>query len=183
MYKIETYAVMPKQHIEDALSTYTAEHFSNYPEICYTNIKNQEVILDLYHNEDIDPRHMDVCIHIKYNDVDILGYNVNGLNLWEDITTSLENLVENTSSNILFGIEPIKLVLEDLGKNSLVFKVVDEFTLKPMYSHILKRDEFIREILKAGIEYYTALVNYNFPRRERIVEKINRLNALEHELI
>ncbi|PGS46507.1 hypothetical protein [Bacillus sp. AFS041924] len=183
MFSIETFVARPKQFIEEKLSYYSEKHFANNPEICYTNLKNKDIVLNLYKQGNVEPDYMHICIYIKYQDKVILGYDMNGLNLWEDITNSLKSLLDDSPDKVYFGIEPIYINLKELGKNLLKFEVIEEISNQPFYSNTLNRDEFIKHLVKGGVEYYSTLLEYNFPNKNKIDDQIKKLKELEIKLL
>lgn len=173
---------MPKAFIEEKLSFYSNKHFSDYPEVCYINLNNKNLILDLLNKNEIEPRYMDICIHIKWDDKVILGYDMHDLNLWEDIISALENLLVQSDSVVHFGIGTILLKMTN-ASSLLKWEITDEFPpCNVYYSHIGKTNEIIEGLIKGAENYYSTLIEYNFPLKEEFEERLRDLISLKNKM-
>lgn len=173
MIEIETYFAMPKKFIEENLNEYSEMNFYNYPDICYVSIKEEDKVSCLVQNKEIEINYLDVCILIKYNKEVIMGYDIHGLNLWDDFYETLNYLLNDLGCSVHLGIEPILLNITLINKDDIKLDIVDDFRPDRIYySNVLNKIELIKGLIYGGINFYSNLLNYVTLNKEILEGKL-----------
>ncbi|MGI2326867.1 hypothetical protein [Planococcus sp. YIM B11945] len=181
MYTIETYIARPKTQIETQFNYYSEKLFLEYPEFCYISIKNKDEIIDLLNKESITPEYLNMAIVIKNNKI-IVGYENKGLNLWDNFVDLLVSLIEKESSETMLGIEPRIIKLVKKGNNKLECTIYHEYELESKQLFILEHKEFINSLIISGNDFYSKLLEYNFPNKVHLEENLARLKDIADKI-
>ncbi|WP_434169139.1 hypothetical protein [Peribacillus frigoritolerans] len=187
MLKIETYIPKPEVLVQNYLieklkSGYSGNIYKDYPELCYIPLDDSEKIKELIQNDEIESSYIQTCIVIKKGNDILLGFELNGLNLWDEIILSLRNLVEEAESERLLGIDPIILKMK-INNEHIEWKIYDEEPpYKVYYQSKVNRIEFIEEIMDAGKNYYETMTKY-FPKEKSFKEHKKMLSKIGKKLL
>ena len=189
MYKIDTYFLMPRRVVDVLFhkklnSNYSGNFHKDFPECCYVHISDAVKVKELIKTKDLEPRNVECCIVIKNSDETLLGFGTDGLDFWNDILYSLQNLLTNSVSDRILGIDYLSLRIEIKDNKTLEWKIYNESEDLPnqiYYSATVDSISFIQAIVTAGKDYYETMHTY-FPEELHFKEKKEMLQEIGEQL-
>lgn len=151
MFQIKSYLLRPGKTIENL-----EDATINYQQY-FIDIDDKNEMTKIIKN--IDNNYIEGAIFISYDGKEIMDFRLWDLvdQLWSYIVNTIKMAILNGEAMTFFPDQPVKIIIKDL-KKSILFKVQVQNEIS---SHVLPREEFLKEILTAGEFFFKEMINYN----------------------
>ncbi|QPC45853.1 hypothetical protein [Mangrovibacillus cuniculi] len=156
MFKIKTY-------LEKLYYDYGNPYIMDNPKERYIDIDDSLKISEIIDHRKFTADCIQEFISIEYNNKSIVNFDVpSGLSLWEDTyLPAIEGYIQNGKVEIMYGIDPILLSLEESNNNEMLLSIYDEWKPNDIYvEEFLPQNEFIESLLDNASHYYEKLMEY-----------------------
>jgi len=173
MFKIKSFLLRPGKTIENLEDAIT-----NYQQY-FIAIDDKNEMTEIIKN--LDRFYIEGAIIIYYYDKKIMDFDLWDLidQLWSYIVSTIKMAILNGEAETYFPDQPVKIIIKDLRK-SILFQIQVQ---NRIMSHVLPRDEFLQEILKAAKLFFQEMINYDnefYKRYKFELEEIESIKNLVH---